>query len=458
MPINSNKKRKVENKVEDYVPHVINSGSTANIPNGVTHVQFDSNVREISGEPNAREISGEWIATNPFPENLTVREVVLHPGLRVIGSNTFRSMRHLHRINIPSTVTKIDDSAFEDCQSLNEVTIPFSVIEIGHEAFKGCNGLAHIVTGWAPRRKRTDGLRKVVLNEGLKRIGVDAFHNCCLLKSVTIPSTVNSVTHGAFAKCFNLQDVVLKEGIKWIGMKAFRDCKKLKSITIPSTVIDIGTCAFAGCNNLREVIIHNEGVQFEDDNAFFNCQSLERFKFPSLSTRVENIIQTGWDIEAKLDSISTVRWRAGRRSSRDASRRAGELSIRPVHTRRRGATFPVVLYGDTFPVVGEYRFRGGTIYRDRFDNIYEVDTSVEVKKELNKVVRLIEYYEMKESTTLFELALWKARMDWAEIIYCSQKRCLLWLSNPANRVAYRVEVPDLVKTVILQYVGWVSKR
>jgi len=102
----------------------------------------------------------------------------------------------------------------------------------------------------------------------------------------------------------------------------------------------------------------------------------------------------------KTDSISTVRWRAGRRSSRDASRRAGELSIRPVHTRRRGATFPVVLYGDTFPVVGEYRFRGGTIYRDRFDNIYEVDTSVEVKKELNKVVRLIEYYEMKESTTL----------------------------------------------------------
>jgi len=219
MPINSNKKRKVENKVEDYVPHVINSGSTANIPNGVTHVQFDSNVREISGES---------IATIPpygnFPENLTVREVVLHPGLRVIGSNTFRSMRHLHRINIPSTVTKIDDSAFMYCQSLNEVTIPFSVIEIGHEAFKGCNGLAHIVTGWAPRRKRTDGLRKVVLNEGLKRIGVNAFDNCCLLKSVTIPSTVNGVTHGAFADCFNLQDVVLKEGIKWIGTSEIGIC------------------------------------------------------------------------------------------------------------------------------------------------------------------------------------------------------------------------------------------
>ena len=435
MPINSNKKRKVENKVEDYVPHVINSGSTANIPNGVTHIQFDSNVREISGEPNVREISGELIPTIPFPENLTVREVVLHPGLRVIGSNSFRLMRHLHRINIPSTVTKIDDSAFEACQSLNEVTIPFSVIEIGHEAFKGCNGLAHIVTG--SRRKRTDGLRKVVLNEGLKRIGVNAFDGCRLLKSITIPSTVNGVGHGAFANCFNLQDVVLKEGIKWIGIKAFSDCKKLKSITIPSTVVDIGTCAFRGCNNLREVIIHNEGVQFEDDNAFFNCQSLERFKFPSLSTRVENIIQTGWDIEAKLDSISTVQWRAGRRSSRDASRRAGELSIRPVC---RGATFPVA--------------RDVHSLLHGVPPLYRVDTSVEVKKELNKVVRLIEYYEMKESTTLFELALWKARMDWAEIIYCSQKRCLLWLSNPANRVAYRVEVPDLVKTVILQYVGY----
>ena len=444
MSSNSNKKRKVENKAEDYVPYVINSGSTANIPDGVTHVQFDSNVREISGE---------LIATIPpygnFPSNWTVREVVLHRGLRVIGVDTFRSMRHLQRINIPSTVTKIDSSAFKCCQSLKEVTIPSSVIEIGEEAFRACNGLAHLISGQTPSRKGTDGLRKVVLNEGLKKIGFCAFDGCCSLKSVTIPSTVDFISNCAFEHCFNLQDVVLKEGIKGIGQEAFSGCSSLECITCPSTVVEIGTRAFKGCNNLREVIIHNEGVQFEDDaysgnNAFINCPSLERFKFPSLSTRVENI-QTGWDIEAKLVSIPAVEWRAGRRSSRDASRRTGELSIRPV--RREAIEAPREPSRRTQgTMLRRLRILPGTTFR--------VDTSVEVKEELNKVVRLIKYYEMKESTTLFELALWKARMDRAEIIYCSQKRCLLWLSNPANRVAYRVEVPDLVQKIILQYVGY----
>jgi len=52
---------------------------------------------------------------------------------------------------------------------------------------------------------------------------------------------------------------------------------------------------------------------------------------------------------------------------------------------------------------------------------------------------LIVYYEMKEAATLFELALWKARIDQAD------------MSNPADRMASRIEVPGPVKGTILQY-------
>jgi len=39
---------------------------------------------------------------------------------------------------------------------------------------------------------------------------------------------------------------------------------------------------------------------------------LERFRFPRLSTRLDNIIQAGQrDIEAKMDDIPAIEWRSG---------------------------------------------------------------------------------------------------------------------------------------------------
>ena len=135
---------------------------------------------------------------------------------------------------------------------------------------------------------------------------------------------------------------------------------------------------------------------------FENCSSLERFKFPGLSIRLGNIIQAGnyRDIEAKLDEIPAVEWRSG------------ELVIPAV--RRQ--------------IERRLSFMG------RVESIAEVD-----KEKLAKVEGLISYYEVKEATTLFELALWKSKIDQPD------------LSSPSHRGAYRTEVPGPVKDVILQY-------
>ena len=80
--------------------------------------------------------------------------------------------------------------------------------------------------------------------------------------------------------------------------------------------------AFRHLHNLREVVIHNEGVQI-GDRAFSECRSLERFKFPGLSTRLDNMIQAGQrGIESKIDDIPAVEWRGAElvypcRASRD---------------------------------------------------------------------------------------------------------------------------------------------
>jgi len=223
------------------------------------------------------------------------------------------------------------------------------------------------------------------------------FNNCISLERITIPSTVTEIDQYAISYCPNLRDVVLHDGIKRIMSDAFHGCSSLERITIPSTVTRIGADAFINCSSLREVVIHNEGVQIKS-NAFRECSSLERFKFPRLFNRLDNIIQAGQtDIEAKMDSIPAVEWRGG------------ELVI------------PAVL-------------------RENWNRLGIRYTVAEIDKEkLNSVEGLITYYEMKEASTLFELALWKARIDDADI------------SNTTNREACRVEVPGPVKDTLMHY-------
>ena len=123
---------------------------------------------------------------------------------------------------------------------------------------------------------------------------------------------------------------------------------------------------------------------------------MEKFSFPSLSTRLDNVIQAGQrGIEAKLDNTPAVEWRDG------------ELSIPSV---RREIEIELGMVG--------------------------IAAVVDIEK-LKKVKGLISYYELKEATTLFELALWKARVHQA--------------NDEINRDECRIEVPGPVKDVILHY-------
>ena len=50
-----------------------------------------------------------------------------------------------------------------------------------------------------------------------------------------------------------------------------------------------------------------------------------------------------------------------------------------------------------------------------------------VHQQFDRIVNWIKYYELREATTLFELALWKAKMDQVE--------------DDTDRDTHRVEVP-----------------
>ena len=385
--MSNNKKRKTSKVVFEYT----GIEEKDDVPNDVTIIQFHSSVTEV------RE--------NIFQECRQLKKVILNEGLKKIGNSAFYRCRALEHITLPSTVTEIDDYSFKECSNLSEMVLNEGLLRIGQGSFHDCSFLK-LVKLPSTITEISDAafcacsrLETVILNEGLEKIEDSVFASCTSLKRITLPHTVKVIGECTFYNCRNLVEIDLHEGIQKIGTRAFASCSSLERMTFPRTVTEISVNTFYNCRNLRVVGLH-EGIQKIGSLAFHAC-SVERFEFPNLSYRLNNIIEDGKydDVENKIDNIlGTI-----------VQRRGSELFI--------PASFP------SFGIIKE----GGN---------WKI-----VKEVLDQIERLITYYEVKEATTLLELAMWKSKIDQAE-------------ENLINRDAHRIDIPGPVKNNILQYLNF----
>lgn len=89
-------------------------------------------------------------------------------------------------------------------------------------------------------------LKSVVFNEGLRKIGKNAFENCAGLANIRL-NGVEYIGDEAFLNCTGLVAVELGSNIQHIGMGAFKNCAALASASIPPNTTFVGDYAFANC-------------------------------------------------------------------------------------------------------------------------------------------------------------------------------------------------------------------
>eukprot|EP00980_Cylindrotheca_fusiformis_P008700 scaffold1866_cov66-Cylindrotheca_fusiformis.AAC.2 len=68
---------------------------------------------------------------------------------------------------------------------------------------------------------KCESLKRLGLNEGLKRVGIAVFHGCESLRRVEIPSTVVNIENGAFQDCISLHRLLILIGLEEIGEMVF---------------------------------------------------------------------------------------------------------------------------------------------------------------------------------------------------------------------------------------------
>lgn len=160
------------------------------------------------------------------------------------------------KVVIENGITKIGDKAFYDCVNLEKVEISDSVTDIGEMAFCFCTEL--------------DG---VVIPDSVSDIGESAFASCTNLKNLTIANGVRNIGDFAFYGCISLDGVIIPDSVITIGEGAFYSCWNLKSVVIPNGISSIEKETFKDCSGLTSVTIPDSVISFEKA-AFDNCNKL----------------------------------------------------------------------------------------------------------------------------------------------------------------------------------------
>jgi guanyl-specific ribonuclease Sa len=194
-------------------------------------------------------------------------------------------------VTIPATVDydgvtyyvgSIQQEAFKDCTQIQKVVIADGIEKVGIGAFKGCTGIEEVelpesvnVIYWEAFSGCT-ALRTVKMPSSMSNIYNSAFMNCSSLESIVIPSGITSIDASTFNGCTSLSQVTFPSGLQSIGNAAFLECSSLTNINFPDSCVTIGDTSFSGCSNLVSVEISDKAQIAR--GAFFNCFQLLQMK------------------------------------------------------------------------------------------------------------------------------------------------------------------------------------
>ena len=167
------------------------------------------------------------------------------------------------KVVVPDGVTKLGRLVFYDNQTVTSVILPDGLLEIGENAFNGSNNL-----------------KVVRLSHSLKIIRKDAFRLCqglsvCAVfdgepppvESISLPHGLYTVDECAFCACPKLKHLIVPGSLREIPECAFTDCYGLERVKIMPGVQKIKRLAFGGCDSLTKVLIP-ESVTEIDEEAF----------------------------------------------------------------------------------------------------------------------------------------------------------------------------------------------
>ena len=218
-----------------------------------------------------------------------------------IGSRAFYYKEGITHIDIPTSVTYLDDYALYYCSDIESVELPSSLQRIGYFALGGLAKVTRIIIP----KSVTDIDRGIFTADSMmtsvtveagnpvydSRGGCNAVMETATNRLVAgiytsvIPQETKTIGYFAFNSQKKLKSVKIPHGITCIDEYAFNNCG-LKRVTIPASVDSIGQWAFRYCGDMREVISLIENPTAINENVFHTDYINSKLQFTSATLYV----------------------------------------------------------------------------------------------------------------------------------------------------------------------------
>ncbi len=287
----------------------------------------------------------ENLGTSVFSECKGIVTATIAEGYTYIPDMMFAVDTALTTVNVPSTLTEVNDWVCNGCSKL--ANFDFSnIVKIGEQAFHGAKfttlnipnaceigpkafqynlslTAVTLVDGTTLAEKAFLGdtaLTDATLPTDLPELPDEVFNGCTQLVHTSIPETVtyigskafyktriqianipNGCTLGAeaFALNLNLTTATLPNDLEVLPTRIFYQCQSLGNVELPATLTTIEAQVFDGCMVMTEVIVP-DGVTSIGDQAFSSMSNAERIIIP------DSVQSLGWAAVASCPKIVSI--------------------------------------------------------------------------------------------------------------------------------------------------------
>lgn len=270
--------------------------------NGLGVIKFDGPVSVIND--HAMSAYGNFLGC------WKLKNVYLPDGIKDIGELAFGNQQFIEQFRVPDALESVRLNSFSGAkvkefmgkntlangkgilangilyalsydEEVEEFIVPETVSELALCLSTNLQGFCTL-----------PNLKKVVIPEGVKRIGDNAFQYCTSLEYVSLPNSLEEVGSYIFRFCPNIKefvgnsefitadnkcflDVIYIEGEKKYGLQSAAIAGLSNDYVIPEGIVTIRPCAFEGCKNLRSVTLPQSLLMLESNSAFRKCPNFE---------------------------------------------------------------------------------------------------------------------------------------------------------------------------------------
>ena len=193
-----------------------------------------------------------------------LKSVTVPEGVKSIAFGTFMGCSSLEELHLGSDLRAIGWGAISECPLLKHIDIPETVTNIDENAFYN------------------SGIESIKLPDNIKTIPHGAFVSCADLADVILPSELEHIEREAFAGTA-IEKIDIPESTCMIDEYAFVSCSSLKKVTVRCDTCVISDAAFTECSPELMIKAHKGSTaeEYAERNGYaFEALEAERASVP----------------------------------------------------------------------------------------------------------------------------------------------------------------------------------